>query len=870
MNKKIQIILITLLTIYSLVGFFIIPYIVKSKAIETLDNLLIYKTSIKNVIFNPYTLMFEIEDFALSDEKEKKISFKKFYIDFSLLNSIHEKHINFKALKLVNPYVVATLNENGVLDLSKILKPIDKKEEVTPTESETTSIPNFKIKKIEILDGNFIFNQIFKGEATTLNINRFNHTLYNFGTFENALASHSLETYINKNTKLYIDGGMRLIPFKIYGNLKLENLNANEFKRFSKDLLNFDISDSKTSLNFGFRVDTTKNLEVFVDKANLNILNFNILQKSKKIAGFDEFKISNVNYGLTTNSLNISNISLNNLYSNVASSKKGEINLTSLVNIPNSKEKTKEVEQNANQTPLTLKLDNLTLNGIKIDFDDMQNSQKLNINPLDINLKGLNLSEKIDVENLKVNLENLTLKNSHDIKAKNIAINLDNINFSNKSLKIGKIDLNKPYIDIALNKTNESKQTTKEEKQESKEKSDFKLDIGGVKISNATFKFTDKNLPIPFKTTVSSLNGNISSLNSNSSKPTELKVEGKVDRYGYTRITGLVDHKDIKNLTDINMIFKNIAIENFTPYSGKFVGRKLDGGKLNLNLKYNIKKSNLDASNSIIITDIKLGEVIESPDAMSLPLELGIALLEDSDGVIDLDIPITGDLNDPQFSIAPIVWKALTNLIVKAVSAPFSLLASLLGIGENEINSVEYIYGESKLIDSEKEVLDKIAKAFAKRPSIALKITPSFDKPQDTKALQYLKIETLLKEDMAKIKDEDRYLVALENRYLALKEKTKLEELKKTYTKKDKDKKDIFDKDSYVKYLKEKVVKTIEISDIELKTLAKNRVKSIIDYLDKAHGIKQGRIIVKDEIKVLDEKNAKYAKFDLEIDIKKK
>ncbi len=102
--------------------------------------------------------------------------------------------------------------------------------------------------------------------------------------------------------------------------------------------------------------------------------------------------------------------------------------------------------------------------------------------------------------------------------------------------------------------------------------------------------FEDKNLPIPFKTDITKLNGNFSRLHSSSSKPTKLQLEGKVDEYGYTKITGTVDINDIKLLTDTNLLFKNIAIKNFTPYSGKFVGRKIDAGKLDLDLKYNIKK----------------------------------------------------------------------------------------------------------------------------------------------------------------------------------------------------------------------------------------------------------------------------------------
>ena len=910
-------IIISLFVLYSLAGFFLIPYIIKDQVIKNLDELLITKTSLKKVEFNPFTLKIQLNNFNLTKDEKKVLAFEKLYIDFSLLKSIHESHISFKAINLVKPYIDIIQNEKGEINLSSLLKATnDTKSDLKKSkEEENSPIPSFKITKTQIIDGNFLFTQIFKGKNTTTNINNFNYTFYEIGTFKNSLASHNLVTSLNKDTKLYVEGGFRLIPFKMYGKVKLHNLKVNEYLAYSKDLLNFTVDNPTINLNFGYRIDTSKDLLVYVDNTNFDLKNFKLVKNKEEIISLDSFNINNLNLDLAKQKIDIETISLDKLVANIVSNKKAKLNLDNLVNIKKEKEVN---EKETNTTPWLISLNNFSLNNSKASFNDIKNKMSVKTKNINININETTIDDKdIKVKSLDLNKTNVSLKDKTDIKIddinvalKNISylnnevkianskfstknikindkenktnINANNINIkvlnllqNNKVLKLSSIDLNKPIASVTLGKKKSLKKeeinkSTKKPENTKKSNKSMKLDIGPVNIKNAQLTFQDKNLPIPFKTNISNLNGKISELKSNSSKPSKLKVEGKIDKYGYTRITGLVDHKDIKNLTDINIIFKNIAIKNFTPYSGKFVGRELDGGKLNLNLKYNIKKSNLDARNSIIITDIKLGELVKSEDAMSLPLELGIALLEDSDGVIDLDIPITGDLNDPQFSIGPIVWKAVTNLIVKAVSAPFSFLASLLGIDEDEINSAEFIYGESKLIDSEKEALDKIAKAFAKRPSIALKITGAYDKVKDTKALQYLKIETLLKDDMKKIKAEDSYLLALEKRYLSLKEKIKLEDLKKKFTEKNKDKKEIFNKDSYVSFLKEKVVKVIEIKDDELKLLAKNRINSILNYLDKAHSIKQNRVIINENINVLDNEKAKYAKFDLEIDIKKK
>lgn len=733
------------------------------------------------------------------------------------------------------------------------------------------------------------------------------------------MASHNLNTVINENTKLFVEGGFRLIPFKMYGKVKLQNLKPNEYLGYSKDMLNFSIGNPNLNLSFGYRVDTTNDLILFIDNTNLSIKNLKLIKDKEELISLNSFNINNLNLDLSNQKLNIETISLDKLIANVVSNKQSNLNFENLINIKDEIDNSKDIKKEEKESkPWLIDLDKISLNNSTINFNDLKDNIKLQTNNINISLDessikdenitikslnlektNLNLVEKtdIDIENINLNLKNISYNNGEikidnsqlltkefkiidknaktDISGKNIDIKINSLIKNEKLIKLSSIDMKEPVLSIVLGKQEITKEKSKEiknKKTEIKKESDSStiLDIGPINIKNANLIFEDKNLPIPFKTDISKLNGEISELKSTSSKPSKLNLEGKIDKYGYTRITGIVDHKDIKNLTDVNMIFKNIAIKNFTPYSGKFVGRELEDGKLNLNLNYNIKKSNLEAKNSIVITNIKLGDIVKSEEAVSLPLDLAIALLEDTNGVINLNIPITGNLNDPQFSIGPIVWKAFTNILFKAVSDPFSLLASLLGIEEKELNSTEFIYGESKLLASEKESLDNIAKALQQRPNLALKVLGTYNKLKDTDTLQYIKVEDLIKIDMQKIKEKDSYLVALENRYLELKEKMELEELKKTFIIKTKDDKEFFDKNSYIKFLKRKVAKSLIIKDEELINLAKQRANSVKTYLETTHKISSNRILVKDEIKVLDDKDAEYVRFDLEIDVVKK
>lgn len=174
--------------------------------------------------------------------------------------------------------------------------------------------------------------------------------------------------------------------------------------------------------------------------------------------------------------------------------------------------------------------------------------------------------------------------------------------------------------------------------------------------------------------------------------------------------------------TDIVMKFQSIELTTFTPYSGKFLGYKIDKGKLHLDLHYILSGRSLDSQNHIVFDQLTLGEKVESPDATSLPLKLAIGLLKDSKGVIDLDIPVKGSLDDPEFSVWPIVWKALLNLLVKAVTSPFKLLGALFGGGDEDLEHIGFSPGADSLAASQQAKLDSLARALTERPGLKLDV----------------------------------------------------------------------------------------------------------------------------------------------------
>lgn len=246
--------------------------------------------------------------------------------------------------------------------------------------------------------------------------------------------------------------------------------------------------------------------------------------------------------------------------------------------------------------------------------------------------------------------------------------------------------------------------------------------IGQVRVSDGELNFSDLSLSPNFTVSILEMNGAIKGLSSEQLARAEVDLKGKVDKYAPVTISGQINPLSEQAFTDIAMDFQNIELTTFTPYSGKFAGYKIDKGKLTLNLHYVLSKRYLTAENRIIIDQLTLGEKVESPDATSLPVRLGIALLKDSRGVINLDIPVKGSLDDPQFSLMPIVLKALVNLFVKAVTSPFRLLGSLFGGGGDDMEYVSFAPGADTLSVAQNAKLDSLARALTERPELKLDI----------------------------------------------------------------------------------------------------------------------------------------------------
>ncbi|MDL1967785.1 MAG: DUF748 domain-containing protein [Deltaproteobacteria bacterium] len=259
--------------------------------------------------------------------------------------------------------------------------------------------------------------------------------------------------------------------------------------------------------------------------------------------------------------------------------------------------------------------------------------------------------------------------------------------------------------------------------------------INTVCIENASVNFSDLSLKPDFAIGIQGLNGTVRGLSSKSLARADVLLKGKVDKYAPVKIAGQINPLSEDAYTDLAVSFKSIELSTFTPYSGKFAGYSINKGKLSLDLNYKLSKDILVGENEIFMDQFTFGERIDSPDATTLPVHLAVALLRDREGKIDINLPVRGNLNDPEFSYGRIVVNALVNLITKIVSSPFDMLAGLVGEDGEGLSFVEFEFGSAALGTEQIKKLEQLAKGLHERPALRLEIKGVADTEYDRVAL---------------------------------------------------------------------------------------------------------------------------------------
>ncbi|MFM5601681.1 DUF748 domain-containing protein [Aeromonas veronii] len=322
-----------------------------------------------------------------------------------------------------------------------------------------------------------------------------------------------------------------------------------------------------------------------------------------------------------------------------------------------------------------------------------------------------------------------------------------------QQMRIKDIALNKPFARIEINEDGTTNlqqlllpQPAAAKSTEAKAGSkapDFRFTIDQLRTDQGNLRFADRSLSQDFVADIASLGGQSRHISNIPGQRSDLAFNGKVDRYAPVTIRGGTNLLVANPILDIAVAFHNLELTTFTPYSGTYAGYAIDKGQLSMKLHYKLEGNRLEGDNDITIKKLQLGEKIKSDQAKDLPLGLAIALLSDANGVIQMNLKVKGDLDQPDFSIGNIFWDVLGNTLSKAITSPFSLLASLAD-GTEDLDELPFLPGDPDLTPTQQEKLVKLAQALKDRPKLSMNIRGKVNFNEERPILQRQKLERVL------------------------------------------------------------------------------------------------------------------------------
>ena len=370
------------------------------------------------------------------------------------------------------------------------------------------------------------------------------------------------------------------------------------------------------------------------------------------------------------------------------------------------------------------------------------------------------------------------------------------------------------------------------------------INIGKITLAGGNINYTDNFIQPNFTANLMDMGGEISGLSSNEAARATLDLRGSVDRIAPVMVAGSLNPLAQQIFLDIKAAVKGYELTAASTYSAKYAGYGIEKGKLSMDVAYAIENSQLKASNRLLLDQLTLGEKVDSPDATNLPVKFALALLTDRKGQINLNLPIEGSLNDPQFRIGGIIWQVIGNVLTKVVTSPFSALGSLLGGDEATFSRVEFAPGHAALGKETQDALGKLAKALDERPALQLEITGWVEPEADREGLKRNKLaEKILARKLALSADKGQ---SLDEASLAMTDEERLKLLGQVY-----------DREKFPKprnaigmqktlpaaEMEKLILANTQISEDDLRNLGLRRASVVKDALQAA-GVDQSRLFI--------------------------
>jgi hypothetical protein len=941
----------SLLGIYILLGFFLIPMLIKSQLPALIQQETGRKTSVATARFDPFSLKLSLQGFTLQEPNDQQfVGFDELFIDINGLESIAQTALVVDKMLLSKPAVRIARDKEGQFNFKDLLK--DKGE----AKQEGTEIFPINIAKLSIAEGRLDWEDAHLSSPEKETAYPINLDIENFTTQADQQSKLGLSLELNSGGKLDWQGIIGLNPLSSTGHIKLEKVQLPRIQALALqdyvqlDLQGYELLEADYKADY---VDDKFNVSLNQSKLELHDFQASATAHDKPMVKMVKFAVQGIGFDLNKNELTIDSVSADNADFTAWLNPDGVLSYQPLLPVAKTEEPPAEPTE---KTPWSIKVNNFALNNCGLSFEDQtlkkpvtitvkpinfqlanysneagaslpfQLSAGLNetglikldgnavIEPLSaqiaVDAKGVDLAKfqayvdkfaKLDIIDGKLAADGKvtvakSAQDKMDIKfAGNTEIadlitrdQLKNKDFIKwESLKLKGIDadlpanqysaktltINKPYVrivikkdrtnnfnDVLLAEQNVEKATHKPAVKAAKKtqaevnKPEYKL--GKIEIIDGSSDFSDLSLILPFAAQIKSLGGGASNLSSD--KKSTVKVNLKGTAYDLAPVDVKGEINPSRGDFDVSVNFTGMPMPLISSYMVQFAGYKVEKGKMSLELNYKVSNGELTATNNILIDRLELGEKVENPNAVSLPLELAVALMKDADGKIRLDIPITGSLEDPKFSVTHLIVDALVNAISKVITSPFRALASLVG-SEADLSTISFPAGTAELDKKQTGKLDDLVKALNKRQELKLEIKGAAYQEQDWPAvsddalydqLKRIKADEINKQGGRKIRAEHVVISDQDYRRLMeqlfvekfplMVEKTLLGRVRIVGTKAD------TTTHEFYAIAKDKLSAIIKPEEQRLKGLAAERAQAIAKYIVQKGGIANERIFILD------------------------
>lgn len=836
--------LLTVVVLYSLLGFFILPGIALRVANQQLAAYSTAPAKIERLEFNPYTLEVTLWGLNIGTPGKEQIAFEKLYANLQL-DSLWTRALHLQRIELLQPKTELLFDKQGKLNLTQLFTfPASE-----PVKDEPPSKPfPLRIDEIKLAGGYLHFRDLRPSEPIEFLYDKLNFELKNLSTLPEDNADMTLVAAGPDGGQIDWVGRISLVPITSEGTLKITDGKMKLWWPYVRDALPLALQDGVLNFSTAYSLNLAKDTELKLTQLSASVAPFGLnAPDGRPLVRLKRLDVSETTVDLARQHVNVGKIRSQGLETWAAREADGQLDWQKLFaskpGTPAPAQKPPVDEKAAEPAPVTdtsakatatarsekpgkpwqvvlrdvqlrnyqvhladrvptepVALDVGPLNLDVQNFDSLNTSPftlkldtglgkqgnlaaagEVNLNPvtarlnvttrdIDLRLAQAYISPFIKLEmrsgmlgsDLAVNLKSTeplafsvtgkaqvnqlhtldTLKQRDFVKWEKLE--LEGLDYQHGAmLSIAKVNMQQPYArfminddrttnvdDLLIPQPDDGKpaaktagKTTAKNTSKPANENPLGIYVGEVNIKDGSANFADLTLTPNFSTAVQQLNGRIGTIDNRQSKPAPVNIEGKVDRYAPVTIKGSLNPFDPMASLDIATSFKRVELTTLTPYSGKFAGFRIRKGRLNLDLHYLITNGQLKAQNKVLVEQLQLGEKVDSPDAVDLPIRLAVALLKDTQGRISIELPVEGDLNNPQFSVMPIVWQTLRNLVLRAAQAPFKMLGGLVSGGSSEdLGNVSFAPGSSELSADTQKALDKLSAALKERPALKLEI----------------------------------------------------------------------------------------------------------------------------------------------------